>query len=140
YLVRARDLAGDWSFVHLNLGLTCKALGRRKEAEDCFRRAAHLDPTYSDAWGELAGLYLAQKRHGKAADALVRLVALRPTEGSLILSLAGSALRSGKPAIAAEAFHKVIRHDPAGSAALCCMLLFAIASFDFPAVIRCRRR
>lgn len=68
-----------------NLGNAEMQLGRRKEAEDAFRRALALDTNSRDALNNLAWLLLQEKRFGEAESFARRAVAQKGPDSYLVL-------------------------------------------------------
>ena len=93
-LVRDGAEAADSASQALGLGRVYEKVGRDESAVTCYRRAARFAPTErfgmrpalvatvdmearAQALGRLAGIYRRQRRYAEAADAWVRLLALR---------------------------------------------------------------
>jgi tetratricopeptide (TPR) repeat protein len=100
--VRAIDLlnesiaAAPSSIVaYNNKGAALDALGRREEAEVCYRKAISLSPSYELAWHNLANCLSAQERHREAAKAYAKSNSLGPGRVESLIGLAESRIELG---------------------------------------------
>jgi tetratricopeptide (TPR) repeat protein len=78
-----------------NKGATMDALGRRKEAEECYRSALSLSPSYELAWHNLGNCLFGQERFREAYKAYSKASALNRSRVENLLGLAESAIELG---------------------------------------------
>lgn len=86
-----------------NKGAALDAIGRREEAEECYRTAISLSPSYELAWHNLANCLFAQERFKEAAKAYARSSSLSPGRAESLIGLAESRLELGSRRKAIEA-------------------------------------
>jgi tetratricopeptide (TPR) repeat protein len=78
-----------------NKGAALDALGRRNEAEECYRAALALLPSYELAWHNLGNCLFAQERFREAHRAYSRADSLNPSRVENLLGLAESKIELG---------------------------------------------
>jgi len=78
-----------------NKGAALDALGRRNEAEGCYRAALALSPTYELAWHNLGNCLFAQERFREAHRAYSRADSLNPSRVENLLGLAEAKIELG---------------------------------------------
>jgi ABC-type polysaccharide/polyol phosphate export permease/Flp pilus assembly protein TadD len=84
---------GAFEFA-LHAGVLLEAAGRHAEADDCFARAALIDPTDGRAPRALSGAAAAQGQPEKAVDFALRALGLQPADRDIALHAAELLLRS----------------------------------------------
>ena len=94
------------------LGSSASPLTSLVQATKNLNKAFALDKENSDAYLELAQLYLWKKQHGKAIAAGERAVALNPNGADAVCQLAYILHMSGRSDEAIELFKKAIRLNP----------------------------
>jgi protein O-GlcNAc transferase len=82
---RALSLTGeaDSCSTHTNLASVLKKLADYDGAEQHYRQALRIEPTYALAWHNLAWLCHEEARHSEAIDAMKHSVTLRPLDAAL---------------------------------------------------------
>jgi tetratricopeptide (TPR) repeat protein len=86
-----REYANTW----FSMGQAFRQDGAADEAEQCWRRAVEIAPSYPAAWLELGRLALERNRLQEAREALERAIALEPTLADAYYSLAAAHRRLG---------------------------------------------
>lgn len=104
--------------VRNNLGGALWQLGRYKDAEDQFRRAIDLRPTYVDAHCNLGSLLRVMGHFVESETALRRAVKLKPTHQGALSSLGLTLLMLARVRDAKSYFEKVLRVSPRDTEAL----------------------
>jgi tetratricopeptide (TPR) repeat protein len=90
---------------------------RMAEAEQEFRRALAVLPTYGVAAFGLAELYRSQQRHGEAIRVLADLLTVDPYRLDALVRLGELLVTAGRFDEARFAYERVLRFDPAHGAA-----------------------
>lgn len=96
-----------------NLGSALRRLGRSDEALVCAKRSIEMDGNFADGLQNLANILLDRQEHAAAADALARLVALRPDQIDQRLSLARAQLLADRAEDALETLRRLLGMVPA---------------------------
>ncbi|MFP4476407.1 MAG: tetratricopeptide repeat protein [Desulfatibacillaceae bacterium] len=91
---KAIETRPEWATPRLNLGTSLAALERFAEAEKAFLQAVEIRPALTQAWQNLAALYMQTKQPEKAIPALRTLVRRDPgnprNHGALAIALAAT--------------------------------------------------
>ncbi|SMH41067.1 tetratricopeptide repeat protein [Azospirillum agricola] len=101
-----------------NLGSALRRLGRIDDSIAACREATRLDRSLADGFNNLANALTDRQLYGEAADALTRLVALRPQAVEQRLLLANTLMKAGRPADAVDALNALLRIDGRNAPAL----------------------
>ena len=100
-----------------NRGNALKALGRRAEAEESYRRALALSRDYIDPQVNLGNLQYESGRWAEARDSYQAVVLAQPAHLAARLGLGNALLALGHPDLAEEHYLQALRQAPASLAA-----------------------
>lgn len=110
--LRAAELDGRSSRVHVLLGMVYRAIGEKDKAMEELQRAVTLDPKSADAYRELGRAYGALDQAENAENAYRKAIQLRPDCWSCHWHLGVFCSSKARYDQAAEQFREVIRLVP----------------------------
>lgn len=98
-----------------NLGLVGIQEERYADAERDLQDALRLDPTEIDAWGNLASLYVKQKKYDAALAAYARLDHLCPNNAKCLCQMAKVLVEQGNPSQAENLLRRAVVLEPSSA-------------------------
>jgi tetratricopeptide (TPR) repeat protein len=109
---RAQDLDHKNAAAILGTAETYASLGRVKEAEDLYRRAAAMRPENWDGYYRLGSFYYGQSRYSEAAEQFRRVLQLLPDHAPAQTSLGTTLLALGETGAAEAVLKKSLELAP----------------------------
>jgi tetratricopeptide (TPR) repeat protein len=110
----ALQMDGADPIIPFNLGNTLDALGRTREAALAYHQAIARDPTFAEAFVNLAALEEAAGRTGAAEAFLRKALAVQPHFGTALYNLAMVLTRAGAYEEAADLWQRYLAGSSAG--------------------------
>jgi Flp pilus assembly protein TadD len=93
---QAQELNADRPEAHLNLGVLQAQLNKPLEAEQAYRTALRIDPSFAPTYVNLADLYRAQQRDEEGEKILRQGLAVSPNDAALQHALGLLLVRRGR--------------------------------------------
>lgn len=119
HLPQAREAASQIvrthpSFIpaYLLAGRLERAYKNTDKAETLLKKAISLYSGYYEAWVELAGIYVDEKKYDKAINVLEQALKLNPGHTILMFEIASIYQETGKISSADVAYRKILKVDP----------------------------
>ena len=109
---QAQELNADRPEAHLNLGVLQAQLGKPLEAEQAYRTALRIDPSFAPTYVNLADLYRAQQRDEEGENILRQGLAVSPNNAALHHALGLLLVRRGRQADALDALRRAAELRP----------------------------
>jgi len=109
---QAQELNADRPEAHLNLGVLQAQLGKPLEAEQAYRTALRIDPSFAPTYVNLADLYRAQRRDEEGENILRQGLAVSPNNAALHHALGLLLVRRGRQADALDALRRAAELRP----------------------------
>ena len=136
---RALDTDSRNAEAYIAQAAALEHMGRLKDAESAFSRAAALRPDYWDGYNKLGLFYYRQRRFEDAVRQFRRAIELTPDNGSAYVNLGAAYDGLAKPDLAVEAYRKSIELNPTYAAYANLGAIYA-AKLDWAAAVQARQK